>query len=741
MKKIFSIGLVLTFIIFGCLSGFSASAETDDIPEMENYGVYSTGYSPKLPPIDDNPSYMSLDRYDPRDINAVTPIKNQHPYKLCSIFATNAVLESFVYNNTGLKYSYSEESMRFALSNRVALERNDQVNHGYYTREPIESCNFESTSSYLTNRNTPILNKDGAFWVTSSLESDFPYKDYTELPNYLDRQIGNMYVTGTAFINKEEIKDYIISNGAVYVKFYSDTQNGLNRTTNAFFTKDHEEINHAVAVVGWDDNYPVTNFKSGNRPNENGAWLVKNSWGVSGNEHGFYWISYEDTSFNYENDASVITGITPLNYNEYMLSYDYGPMREGTTYAESSKYIANVYDVSNLNDTYDKINKVSLYSSCIGAHYDIYIKSINDSIPDVSGSLGERLGFGTVSAEGYFTVTLDEPFILDNYTNKIAVIVKYSSGKNSVSICEEDSRSWEREEFNLYCKPGESYIYQDGNWVDISGGYNNETVGNYCIRPVLERRVLIESNASLSQNEVRYSGNDISVNINLNGNKLYKVSKNGTKLLYEDTDFYRNGSTITFKKGFLARLSETSPTNATNIVFSFTTGEDQILKIYPMSKINSVNLDGKYAIGKTLEALIVGNANQNEYNADYQWQKSDDDGLTWIDIENANEKQYTLTSDDFLKKVRVKVIDHNNKDNIIYSYKSLRIVKYGDVNLDGFINIKDATSVELYIIGSPLSSEQIIAADVNGDRFVDQKDSKLIQNYIVGDIDKFPVED
>lgn len=58
MKKIFSIGLVLNFIILGCLSGFSASAETEDIPEMENYGVYSTGYSPKLPPIDDNPSYM-----------------------------------------------------------------------------------------------------------------------------------------------------------------------------------------------------------------------------------------------------------------------------------------------------------------------------------------------------------------------------------------------------------------------------------------------------------------------------------------------------------------------------------------------------------------------------------------------------------------------------------------------------------------------------------------------------------
>ena len=37
--------------------------------------------------------------------------------------------------------------------------------------------------------------------------------------------------------------------------------------------------NHAVTIGGWDDNYSVNNFMTGNRPQNNGAWLVKNSWG------------------------------------------------------------------------------------------------------------------------------------------------------------------------------------------------------------------------------------------------------------------------------------------------------------------------------------------------------------------------------------------------------------------------------------------------------------------------------
>jgi multiple sugar transport system permease protein len=40
-------------------------------------------------------------------------------------------------------------------------------------------------------------------------------------------------------------------------------------------------MNHMVTVVGWDDNFPKENFKTGKggMPSQNGAFLIKNSWG------------------------------------------------------------------------------------------------------------------------------------------------------------------------------------------------------------------------------------------------------------------------------------------------------------------------------------------------------------------------------------------------------------------------------------------------------------------------------
>ena len=42
--------------------------------------------------------------------------------------------------------------------------------------------------------------------------------------------------------------------------------------------------NHAVTIIGWDDDYPADNFLEGHRPPQDGAWLVKNSWGSGENE-------------------------------------------------------------------------------------------------------------------------------------------------------------------------------------------------------------------------------------------------------------------------------------------------------------------------------------------------------------------------------------------------------------------------------------------------------------------------
>lgn len=89
---------------------------------------------------------------------------------------------------------------------------------------------------------------------------------------------------------------------------------------------DPYQANHVVTIVGWDDDYPASNFSGqAGAPDGNGAWLAKNSWGSAQmyaadtgyhsywaspwglplsdgdidpdkNGSGFFWVSYCDRS-------------------------------------------------------------------------------------------------------------------------------------------------------------------------------------------------------------------------------------------------------------------------------------------------------------------------------------------------------------------------------------------------------------------------------------------------------------
>ncbi|MBO4337926.1 MAG: C1 family peptidase, partial [Lachnospiraceae bacterium] len=77
--------------------------------------------------------------------------------------------------------------------------------------------------------------------------------------------------------NPDLVKQAIKENGIVGVSIYADDKY-FNESTNAFYNNVEDSSNHAVAIVGWDDTYPVSSFLSGRRPTGPGAWLVRNSW-------------------------------------------------------------------------------------------------------------------------------------------------------------------------------------------------------------------------------------------------------------------------------------------------------------------------------------------------------------------------------------------------------------------------------------------------------------------------------
>ena len=74
--------------------------------------------------------------------------------------------------------------------------------------------------------------------------------------------------------------------------------------------------NHEATIIGYNDNFPKTFFIKGQEPPEDGAWLVKNSWGGGlssgpdfgsfgidengdGIGDGYFWLSYYDASISF----------------------------------------------------------------------------------------------------------------------------------------------------------------------------------------------------------------------------------------------------------------------------------------------------------------------------------------------------------------------------------------------------------------------------------------------------------
>ena len=134
------------------------------------------------------------------------------------------------------------------------------------------------------------------------LESDFPTKEYqlTEAnQKKFDEATSKAVIKNLEYetsINKdrETIKKYIMNYGSVFASISCDRQwdnykGGIYHENKLVDFRDF----HGVVIIGWDDNYSKDNFYY-EKPENDGAWLVLNSWGSNWGNNGTAWVSYED---------------------------------------------------------------------------------------------------------------------------------------------------------------------------------------------------------------------------------------------------------------------------------------------------------------------------------------------------------------------------------------------------------------------------------------------------------------
>lgn len=152
----------------------------------------------------------------------------------------------------------------------------------------------------------------------------------------------------------DAIKQELLEGRAVSIAFCADqslpgqvTEQGyMNPDTWAHYTYEPAQANHAVTIVGWDDNYAASNFTEGKQPDHDGAWIVKNSWGAKDNAFpnqmdwgvngsGYFYLSYYDQSISIAETFDYNIESTQTEAESYYNNaYDYLPT--STSFNETS---------------------------------------------------------------------------------------------------------------------------------------------------------------------------------------------------------------------------------------------------------------------------------------------------------------------------------------------------------------------------------------------------------------------
>lgn len=665
------------------------------VPSSEKYKNIFSNYITNV-----DSANATQSRYNAVDDGIVTPAKDQFGTNSCWAFSGMSLVETSALKEGLGALDLSERHAEYAMTRNAFT---DGVKNTGLNRELDAGGNPYFSSSYFFRHEGPILESTMPYEKTnvkiskSALPTSKAILDVSEYTaRYYD--LGN----GCDSSQIKVIKDKVIKYGSVGVSiYYADA---YLKGSKYYYYNGANSTNHAVVVVGWDDSISTSSFFNG--PSTKGAWIVKNSWGSSFGDNGYFYVSYADRRV-----CTNLSTFSGVSVNSYDNTYNASDTLSNLSFSMKNNFYASARFSKKSNDK-EYLDKVSIEVTA-NSNYTVYISKSNNLS---NTGTWVTLGSGTAKENGVKSVKFSPIEITGDYT----IIVKYNNGYFP-AMCK---TTYSNKDMHYYMNitSGKNYYSEDlSKWEDMATVKDSAYSG---CEPVIYAYTKNASSGSPSFSIKSLQGTSSEV--------------------YTRTDDYFimsiTSSNILSYQLFSLKIYNSSNVDVTNKFEISGTLANGKVNIKPKSTCVAGTYTVKLSYGgveKSSKMVIKALVESTKYKIDGDYiivslgkekSLSKSTFISNLNLFNNNYKVLDSAGSDITSTTDV--VGTNMKMSI--GGKDFTVVVKGDISGDGKILSNDALLISRHITYiKRLDKAQELAADVSSDGQVLSNDALLISRFLV----------